>query len=151
MDPSSCKLIVATDGCGVLTSSHVDSLEDLAPCSHEEADTRLLLHAEHAAKLGLRKVLIRTVDTDVVLSISLLDRMNAHELWIAFRIGKNFRYLAVHDIRAALGPDKSAALPFFHALTGCDTVSCFAGHGKKTAWQTWNAFPDTTPTFIKLA
>ena len=26
-------------------------------------------------------------------------------------------------------------LPFFHALTGCDTVSAFHGKGKRTAWE----------------
>jgi len=36
------------------------------PCSHEEADTRLILHCSHAAENGSKKVAIRTVDTDVV-------------------------------------------------------------------------------------
>jgi len=30
----------------------------------------------------------------------------------------------------------------FHALTGCDTVSSFARHSKKTAWATWIVFPE---------
>ena len=25
----------------------------------------------------------------------------------------------------------------FHAITGCDTVSFFAGHSKKTSWKTF--------------
>ena len=33
----------------------------------------------------------------------------------------------------------------FHALTGCDTTSCFAGRGKRTAWASWNAFSSVTP------
>jgi len=32
----------------------------------------------------------------------------------------------------------------FDALTGCDTVSCFAGHGQKTAWIVWTALPELT-------
>ena len=35
------------------------------PCSHEEADTRLLLHMSDAVQKGYKKVTIRTVDTDV--------------------------------------------------------------------------------------
>jgi len=38
----------------------------ISPCDHEEADTRLFLHALHCAQSGYRKVLIRSVDTDVV-------------------------------------------------------------------------------------
>ena len=39
----------------------------------------------------------------------------------------------------------------FHALTGCDTTSFFAGHGKRTAWTTWGSFPDVTCAFLELA
>ena len=39
------------------------------------------------------------------------------------------------------------ALPVFHALTGCDTVSSFAGHGKKTAWT---VFPELTNAPLEL-
>ncbi|KAJ8366726.1 hypothetical protein AAFF_G00345030 [Aldrovandia affinis] len=44
----------------------------------------------------------------------------------------------------ALGPNKCRGLPFFHAFTGCDTVSCFSGRGKKTAWETWKACDEVT-------
>ena len=43
------------------------------------------------------------------------------------------------------------ALPFFNAFTGSDITSQFAGRGKKTAWRTWQALPDTTATFIRLS
>ena len=45
---------------------------------------------------------------------------------------------------------KSANLPLFHALTGCDTVSSFAGIGKKTAWAAWNVYPEVTDAFVEL-
>ncbi|KAG0711116.1 hypothetical protein GWK47_021328 [Chionoecetes opilio] len=38
----------------------------------------------------------------------------------------------------------------FHAFTGCDTVSCFGGRGKKTAWDTWTTYGDVTPAFCAL-
>ena len=80
--------------------------------------------------------MIQTVDTDVVvLAVAAAQGLKAgDELWLAFGTGKSFRYLAAHEISATLGPEKARALPVFHALTGCDTVSSFAGHGKKTAW-----------------
>ena len=45
----------------------------------------------------------------------------------------------------------SKALPVCNAFTGCDTVSCFAGRGKKTAFTVWNNFPAVTDTFLQLA
>jgi len=39
----------------------------------------------------------------------------------------------------------------FHALTGCDTVSCFAGHGKRTAWAVWTVLPELTQTLTLLS
>ena len=50
---------------------HDESHTEIDPCNHEEADTRMLLHAVHAARHGHTKVVLRTVDTDVlVLAIS---------------------------------------------------------------------------------
>ena len=40
---------------------------------------------------------------------------------------------------------------FFHALSGCDTVSSFSHVGKKTAWNIWRASPATWPIFQQLS
>ena len=91
-------------------------------------------------------------DTDVVvLAVTVAQRINASELWIAFGTGKSFWYLAIHEMVRALGPEKCIALPVFHAFTGCDTVLSFAGRGKKTAWDTWKAYKDVTRAFCALA
>ena len=69
--------------------------------------------------------MIRTIDTDVVaLAVSKMQDIVV-ELWIVFATCKHFRYLAIHDIAAQLGPQKAKALPMLRALTGCDTVSFF--------------------------
>jgi len=65
-------------------------------------------------------------------------------------VGRNVRLIAAHDLSKALGPRKCLALPFFHSLTGCDTSSSFAGKGKKTAWEAWNAYLVATEAFIIL-
>ena len=49
-----------------LDTNHMD------PCNHEEADTRLILHAYDASLAGFKKISIITVDTDVVI-ISLIS------------------------------------------------------------------------------
>ena len=49
--------------------------------------------------------------------------------------------------------DVCKALPYFHAFTGCDTVSSFNGKGKCTFFVTWMESKkknDLTKTFIKL-
>ena len=84
-----------------------------------------MLHAAHAACNGHKKNLICTVDTDViVLAVTLACTLNEDaEVWVSFGTGKTFHCLAAPEIARALGPEKAQALPMFHALTGCDTVS----------------------------
>ena len=46
---------------------------------------------------------------------------------------------------------KKAQAPMFHALNGCDTVSSFVGHTKKTAWTIWNVLPQLTHAMLALS
>ena len=41
-------------------------METIKDCTHEEADTRILLHVVHFAKQGNNRISIQTVDTDIV-------------------------------------------------------------------------------------
>ena len=126
--------------------------DEINPCNHEEADTRMLLHVAHATAHGHQKVSIRTVDTDViVLAVSQFQHLQLAELWIEFGVGKHYRFMPAHLIADSLGPEKAKALPFFHAITGCDTTSAFAGIGKRTAWDVWNAFPQITTVFSNFS
>ena len=92
--------------------SLLDDLGSISPCTHEEADTRMLLHVYHAAHHGHDKLLVRTVDTDVVvLAVSVVQCLDAQvELWLAFGTGKHFRYLPAHKIAKELGQKKALAL-----------------------------------------
>ena len=109
--------------------------------------TRMFLHVVDAVQKGMRKVAIRTVDTDVVVqAVASFNNINPDELGTGF----SFRYIAVHQQAAAMNPRQCATLPIFHALTGCDTVSSFAGRGKKTAWEIWKVFPEVTDAFEEL-
>ncbi|KAJ8369745.1 hypothetical protein SKAU_G00097730 [Synaphobranchus kaupii] len=49
-----------------------------------------------------------------------------------------------------MNPTQCLTLPVFHAFTGSDTVSAFAGRGKKTAWETWKSFPEVNDAFQEL-
>ena len=145
------KEVFSTCGKHVLCSRVHQDVSALAPCSHEEADTRMFLHAKDAAEKGHRRIMLRTVDTDVVdLAVSTVVSMENTQLWIAFGTGKHLRYIPAHEIATSLGAEKAQALPMFHAFTGCGTVSSFAGKGKKTAFDTWRLFNAATEVFARL-
>ncbi|XP_065060733.1 uncharacterized protein LOC135687992 [Rhopilema esculentum] len=146
------KEIYTTYGDDVLwLSSTQRDVDYLVPCSHEEADTRLIVHARDATLSGHRRILIKSNDTDVVvLAVSVAGFIQADEVWVTFGSGKNMRYIPAHIVAKSLGTDKASALPVFHALTGCDTVSFFGGRGKKTAWEIWKIFPQLTPVLMTL-
>ena len=117
-----------------------------------EADTRMILHAADAVQEGHRKIVLRTVDTDfLVLAIALAGRLQETqvELWVAMGTGSHLRYIAAHEISNSLGSEMSKSLPVFHAFTECDTVSCFAGRGKKTAFTVWKSYPAVTDAFLQ--
>ena len=65
--------------------------------------------------------------------------MSCSQLWLKVGTIKKPKYILVHEIRTELGLADVVyeTLPAFHALTGCDTVSYFTGHSKKTEWDTF--------------
>ena len=147
-----CHKVVATLGQDVLTHPSHDNLSNLSPCTHEEADTRMTVHVADVVTIGHASLVIRTVDTDVVvLAITAVNKLQLQELWVAFGTSKNLGYLPAHEYTLALGSAISKALPIFHAFTGSDTTSTFCGHGKKTAWATWESYPEVTDAFLERA
>ena len=77
----------------VLSSAHCD-LAGLMSCTHEEADTRMFVHATDGTEHGMNKILLRTVDTYVVvIGISMAQKIGCDCLWFAFGTGTTFRYL----------------------------------------------------------
>ena len=60
------KTIYSTMDDQVVCSSRGSITSTLAPCSHEEADSRIFVHVKNMAQQAYTKVMIRTVDTDVV-------------------------------------------------------------------------------------
>ncbi len=122
-------------------------------CTHEESDTRMILHACHAYEMeGFRNIWIQANDTDVaVLGIAHMKVMPGCQLWMKFGNGNNSRNIALHLIEEKL-TGMTEGLLFFHAFTGCDTTSSFHGIGKKTAWGVWKDNKEEfTPVFEKLS
>ena len=68
-------------------------------CNHEEVDTRVFLHVKDMAKEGHRKMVIRTVDTDVlVLAVFVYEDLKdgIEELWVDLGAGKNRKFVSIH-------------------------------------------------------
>ena len=111
--------------------------------NHEEADTRMMLHAKHAS-LFYRKVLISSPDTDVfVILLSVSHKINA-SLFFLTGVQNNKGIIIISDeseyvseyVASNLNPadvEKAVLLETLvglHSFTGCDTTSSFAGKGK---------------------
>ena len=147
-------VVIVTKGEEALSNKSI-SLENLSPCNHEEADTRIFTHALDAAKQKAKSVLIKANDTDILVvavsNFAILQDAGLEMLWIEFGHGHSIRWLPIHDMVLNLGPEKSKSMMFFHAFTGCDVVSAFRGKGKKTAWQAWDVCPEVTHVFKKLS
>ena len=126
------KVVYAISAQDALRSTCQAELTNLTPCSQEEADTRLIVHAANAVAQGKRRVFVRTVDTDVVvLAATFFSQMKPDEMWITFSTGKNFHFIPIHEIVFLLTPKTCSSLLAFHVFTGCDTMSTFSGRGKK--------------------
>lgn len=145
------KDIYITKGSTVLTNSD----KQMPSCTHEEADTRIVVHIKHAIQSGHSKVFIRTVDTDVIVILlgqftELKKLSNQLDLWIMFGTGKDVKHISINEVYSTIGPDISQSLPFFHALTGCDTTSFFFHKGKKSFWKALQNDTNTIEIFTTI-
>ena len=75
--------VIDTAALDVISSTMIDEA-GMTPCNHEEADTRIFVHVKYASVNCMKKILIRTVDTDVfVLAIAFLQKLDVQELRVA--------------------------------------------------------------------
>ncbi len=66
---------------------------------------KLLLPAKDIVQHGCERIMIRTVNTDiVVLAIALYLPIHESELWIGFGVGDNFKYVPIHTLVGSLDP-----------------------------------------------
>ena len=106
----------------------------------------MFLHALEISRLGLKKLLIVTVDTDVAVIAFYAFWDLELQLWIEWGRGTVIGCQCMLILREEIWK----TVLFWYAFVGCDAVSQFLGKGKKTAWNTWGRFLETTETFIRL-
>ena len=119
-------LSIKKGGCIKVTALH---------CDHEEADTRMLLHAKHASQ-DAQRVVIQSPDTDVLLlCVTRNDEIKCDEQLFRTGVKDRLGYIPAHKITVGVGPLMCKVLPAFHALTGCDLTSALSRVRKKKAWK----------------
>ena len=130
--------VTTEDQCWRLDADTCDPVPELE-CNHEEADTRMVLHAQHAGGTCV----IHSDDTDVFVLL-LAHSRNLGKCYMKKGRGAKTRIIelsiVVNSLEKQLDPgiDKHCfmkALIGVHAITGCDTISAFSGKGKWKAVQ----------------
>ena len=122
-------------------------------CQHEEADTRIVWHIQHAAvEYSNPNVVVRCNDTDIlVILLHHMHRLQCH-LWMDVGLsGKNTRrYIDVSGLASVLGKSICDALPALHAFTGSDFTASFLRKGKVKPFELMTKSQVFQETFAKL-
>ena len=126
----------------------------VGPCEAEEADQQLVRHTLTLIHNGYKNILVHTIDTEVLaLLISDIGRVKLGDVDIHAYLINSEIYYCIRAILQELESNVCRALPFFYALSGCDTVSSFHGKGKCKAYDVWlksSQKDDLTEVFIQL-
>ena len=96
--------------------------------NQEEGDTKVFLCAAFVAELGYENVQIITVDSDIGILALYYQKLITANLILEIGTGSNTQ---IFDISThTFGKDLTDTLPALHAISGCDSTSCFNGAGK---------------------
>ena len=94
-------------------------------CNHEEADSRIPLHAAASNT----DCMIVSNDTDVfLLLINAFYKCKSQKTWCMKYV--NDKYVNLGNVFVYLGINMTENLLKFHSLTGCDSISYFYRVGK---------------------
>ena len=121
-----------------ITADETQLVQELQS-NHQEADTRMLLHARHAS-MSCDKIIVSSPDTDVfMVMLSKVTEMNG-QLFMLTGTGNKRRIIDVSSVAEGIYENHNEtyctknqvmkALLGFHCFSGCDTVSSFAERGK---------------------
>jgi hypothetical protein len=121
-------------------------------CNHDEADTRVCLHAKDADR-STDNLVIRASDTDIAIVMLYHSHKFTAKIWMDVGISsKNSRRLiCLTDIANSLGRQLCASLQAFHAYSGCDYTSAFVRKGKVRPFKLLEKEVATQQAFSNLA
>lgn len=131
-------------------SSNGSSVVSSLKSNHEEADTRVIVHAAHASKAGYKSIIMVSEDTDVMV-LCLANNANINsKIFMKQGTKTRTKYIDISKMAGRLGHDVCEALIGLHAFTGCDTVSAFAGKGKVAALKIIRKDPELNEAMKRL-
>ena len=127
----------------IVLSGYVTDSEGVKPCIElyqgnlqmypdldsmiEEADSRIIPHVEKAVMKGVKRVIVHSNDTDVLIYllyyIHYVINLGVEELWIKYGTGDKFRHIPVHKLGCVLGTQLCKIILKSHVLTGSDVTS----------------------------
>ena len=97
-----------------------DDIDVIVECNHEEADTRVVLHAFNSEG----SVIVKAKDMDILILVIYAYALKKPEAIWCMQIDHN-KFVNVGKIAQFLNESTCLQLPAFHSLTGCDTTSYF--------------------------
>ena len=107
-------------------------------------------------KSGVKQSVVRTIDTNVVISL-IASRWLAEKFYCivlaCLSSAVANRFYNINKIVEEIGERRCWALPFFYVLTGCDIVSSFFNQGKYKFWVRWTESQEEealTTVFMEL-
>ena len=129
-----------TDGKKVFKINHnFASLVQNLKSNHEEADTRMILHAKHANN-SYDRILVASPDTDIFLLCVSLQNYIDGRIYFLTGVKSIRRIIDIKAVRENFVTSMNvcnavdelflASIIGFHSFMGCDTVSTFSGRSK---------------------
>ena len=117
--------------------------------SHEEADTRIILHCNDAdANLPESSViLVTSPDTDVFILLLRFVRHIKQTVLFDTGTGDKRRLVNVQAVAKDLGDEINLALVALYPFKGCDTTSAFVRRGKAKPLTLLKKHPEFLPAF----
>ena len=109
----------------------------------EESDNRMVLHVKDNILLrDNKKLVIRSSDSDVVIIMisfmtQFIDYSDDVSVKIDFGSRPYRRFIDVNSCYDHVGESIALALPFFHALSGCDSTTSFYRKSKVNLFNAW--------------
>ena len=88
--------------------------------TQEEADTQILLHAVHAARLKFASVVIVSEDTDVLVLLLTFKSFVPSSMFIKCGSQTRVKYIEVSRVVESIGASVCRSLLGFHTFSGCD-------------------------------
>lgn len=123
------------DGQKVVSSDCNTSLVALF-ATHEEADTRVILHAVQSP---YSTVVVSASDRDILLLLiyHYYQSKNQNDFWMMTGTKNNRKYVPIREIVKSLPAVMVQNILAFHAITGSDSTSHIAGIGKPGAFAVY--------------